>query len=65
MCGETTVQTITVNLKEYAPKLLQYVGCNEPESISEKEMILVLEALDRSVQPSGQGAKAPAVFSVR
>ena len=49
MCGETAVQTITVSLEEYTPKLLQYAGYEEPESISDKEMILVLEALDRSV----------------
>lgn len=49
MCGETAVQTITASLEEYTPKLLQYAGYEEPESISDKEMILVLEALDRSV----------------
>ena len=49
MCGETAVQTITASLEEYAPKLLQYAGYKEPESISDIEMILVLEALDRSV----------------
>ena len=64
MCGETAVQTITASLEEYAPKLLQYVGYEETESIGEKEMITVLEALDRSVRPSGPGAKAPAVFSL-
>ena len=36
----------------------------EPETIGEKEMISVLEALDKSVQPSGLGAKAWAVFSL-
>ena len=43
MCGETAVQTITASLEEYAPKLLQYVGYEETESIGEKEMITVLE----------------------
>ena len=64
MCGETAVQTITASLEEYAPNLLQYVGYEVPESIGEKEMISVLEALDKSVQPSGPGAKAPTVFSL-
>ena len=32
--------------------------------IGEKEMISVLEALDKSVPLSGLGAKAPAVFSL-
>ena len=64
MCGEAAVQTITANLEEYAPKLLQYAGYDEPEVIGEREMISVLEALDRSVRPSGPGAKAPAVFSL-
>ena len=44
--------------------MLQYARYDEPESIGEKEMISVLEALDRSVQPSGLGAKALAVFSL-
>lgn len=64
MCGEAAVQTITASLGEYAPKLLQYVGYEEPETIGEKEMISVLEALDKSVRPSGLGAKAPAVSSL-
>ena len=62
MCGEAAVQTITASLEEYAPKLLQYVGYEEPETIGEKEMISVLEAL--VFRPSGPGAKAPAVFSL-
>lgn len=61
MCGEAAVQTIRTSLGEYAPKLLQYVGY---ETIGEREMISVLEALDKSVRPSGLGAKAPAVFSL-
>ena len=64
MCGEAAVQTITASLGEYAPKLLQYVEYEEPETIGKKEMIMVLEALDKSVRPSGLGAKAPAVFSL-
>jgi N-acetyl-anhydromuramyl-L-alanine amidase AmpD len=63
MCGETAMQTIIASLEEYAPKLLQYIGYEVPESIGEKEMISVLEALDKSVRPSGPGAKAPAVWS--
>ena len=57
MCGEAALQTIATSLEEYAPKLLQYVGYEEPETIGEKEMISVLEALDKSVRPSGLGAK--------
>lgn len=64
MCGQTAVQTITDNLKEYPPRLSEYAGYDEPESIGEKEMISVLEALDKSVRPSGPGAKAPVVFSL-
>ena len=56
MCGETAMQTIEASLEKYAPKLLQYVGYEEPETIGEKEMISVLEALDKSVQPSRLGA---------
>ena len=56
MCGEAAVQTIAASLEEYSTKLLQYVGYEEPETIGEKEMISVLEALDKSVRPSGLGA---------
>lgn len=63
MCGEAAVETITKNLLKFAPKLLQYGGYQVPESI-EDDMLKMMEAIDKSLRGSGQGAKAPGVYSI-
>ena len=64
LCGEAAVETITKNLLKFTPKLLQYGGYQVPESIEEDDMIKVMETIDKSLRGSGQGAKAPGVYSL-
>ena len=64
MCGEAAVETITKNLLEFAPKLLQYGGREVPESIEEYDLMKVMETIDKCLRGSGQGVKAPGVYSL-
>ena len=64
MCGEAAVETITKNLHKFAPKLLQYGGYEVPESIEEDDLMKVMETIDKCLRGSGQGAKAPGVYSL-
>ena len=64
MCGEAAVETITKNLLKFAPKLLQYGGHEVPESVEEGDLMKVMETIDKCLRGSGQGAKAPGVYSL-
>ena len=64
MCGEAAVETITKNLLKFAPKVLQYGGHQVPESIEEDDLIKVMETIDKCLRGSGQGAKAPGIYSL-
>lgn len=64
LCGESAVETITKNLLKFAPKLLQCGGHQVPETIEEDDMMKVMETIDKSLRGSGQGAKAPGVYSL-
>ena len=64
MCGEAAVEIITKNLLKFAPKVLQYSGHQVPESVEEDDLMKVMVTIDKCLRGSGQGAKAPEVYSL-
>ncbi len=54
MCGEDAAKKIENNLKKYSSKILEHAGLTTPDAgqFTERDMILVLEAIDKCVKPS-------------
>lgn len=65
MCGEDAAKKIENNLKKYSSKILEHAGLTTPDAgqFTERDMMLVLEAIDKCVKPSNTAGTTTSLIS--